>query len=450
MRIGLAKRDITPRVGVELAGFGPFILRRSTAVREPLYARALALQAGGRTLMLISCDLIGVHREVTRRVRAQLASEGGLDPDAVMLHCTHTHSGPNTAGYIGWGAPDEPYLETLPRRIAAAGLAALAELRPATLHHAEVPCPGIGYNREYDREPEASAPPLPAALTEDWRPRRPELTDTACHVLRVDVEGRCAGFVSAFGCHPVVCCAATRQIHGDYCGVATNLVERDHAGAVGLFLLGANGDVNTCVVHQPEEASLKALDIIAERYARAVRAGLREARPVAVESLAAARLEAPFRRKAWGVEHLRALLAEQEALLNDSARRDDDRELRMATVRAIALRRLIAEAEGGRSLTPPVEMQGFRIGPILLLASPFETFQAIKNDVLARSGAAITLVLSTTNDVQGYAPDRTAAARGGYAADLVPLIVGTLPLVAPHEDLVAAHLAVGERLGNCC
>lgn len=442
MKIGLAKSDITPRVGVELSGFGPFVLRRSVGVREPLYARAMALQHGGRTLTLISCDLIGVRESVTRRVRELLAAQAGLAPDAVMLHCTHTHSGPNAAGYNGWGAPDEPYVETLPRRIAAAALDALANLREATLSHAEVPCPGIGFNREYD----GPTPALQEVLREEWRPGKPELTDTTCHVLRVDSGGALLGFFSYFGCHPVVCCSATRWIHGDYCGVATNLIEKEHPGAVGLFLLGANGDVNSCVVHKPEEESLAALDVIAARYARALRAGLQAARPIDADSLAAARLHIPFSRKPWTLEHIRGLLAAQQALLDDPARRDDDKDLRMAAVRAMALRRFISELDAGRSLNRPVEMQGFRIGPLLLLASPFETFQAIKNDVRAAAGAPVTLVMSTTNDVQGYAPDRTTAARGGYAADLVPLIVNALPLAAPHDDLLNAHLAVAKEL----
>lgn len=442
MRIGLAKSDVTPRVGVELAGFGPFILRRSNTVREPLYARAMAVEQGGRTLMLISCDLIGVAAEVTRGVREILAARAGLDPDSVMLHCTHTHSGPNCAGYAGWGALDEPYLETLPRHIAAAALAALGNLQEATLSHAEVPCEGIGLNRERDRD----APPLADVLREEWRPAKPEFTDTTCHVVRADAGGRCIGFLSYFGCHPVVCCAATHAIHGDYCGVATNLIEKDHPGSTGLFLLGANGDVNSCVVHKPEAESLAALDVIAARYARAVRTGLAATRPVEVDAVAAARLQVPFSYKPWTTAHMRALLADQERIIDDSARTDADRELRMATVRAVSLRRMIADAEAGRTLTKPIEMQGFRIGPILLLASPFETFQEIKNDVRARAGAPVTLVMSTTNDSRGYAPDRATAARGGYAADLVPLILGDLPLAAPHDDLVNAHLAVAKKL----
>lgn len=442
MRIGFGRSDITPRVGVELAGFGPFITRHSVGVRDKLWARAMAVEQGGRRLLLISCDLVGVERWITDCVRSMLAERAGIEPEAVMLHCTHTHSGPNTGGYVGWGAPDEPYLHMLPRRIAAAGEAALGTLQEAELRHAEVLCDGIGLNREYDRD----APPLEDVLRDNWRPSKPELTDTTCHVLRVDAGGKMIGFLSSFGCHPVVCCAKTRYTHGDYPGVATNRIETEHDGATGLFLQGANGDVNSCCVHKPEAESLHALDVIAGRYASAVQRGLETAAPVQVDSIAAAQRMVTFTRKPYTLELLREHLAKQEAVLKDPARTGADKEARMAMVNAIGLRRMIETLETGGDLNVPVELQGFRIGPLLLLASPFETFQAIKNEVKAATGAAMTLVLSVTNDSTGYAPDRTAAARGGYAADTVPWIKASWPFASIHDELVREHLATAKAL----
>jgi len=47
----------------------------------------------------------------------------------------------------------------------------------------------------------------------------------------------------------------------------------------------------------------------------------------------------------------------------------------------------------------------------------------------------------------GYAPDKTVAARGGYAADLVPMIVGRLPYRDIHAELAQALLEVDRALG---
>jgi len=440
MRIGFAKSGITPRIGVELAGFGPFLLRRSVGIRDPLWARAMAVEQGGDRLVVVACDLIGVSPDVTAAVRERVGEASGIPAEAVMVHCTHTHSGPATRCLAGWGVADAPYMELLPDRIAAACIDAVANLEDATLAHAEVPCEGIGLNREYDKD----APPLDDVLRDDWRPAKPELTDRTCHVLKAQSAGRCIGFVSYFGCHPVVCCAECRYIHGDYCGVATNQLERE-LGAVGLFLQGAQGDVNSCVVHKPETEALQALDVIAGRFARSVRHGLAAAEPVEVTSIAAAAKQVAFRRKQWDRAKLAAMIAEQEAIIHGGDG-ETDIEVRMATVRALALRGLIAALDAGESLAPPIELHGLRIGPVALLGAPLEVFQAIKNDVVRRAASPIPLVMGLTGGNLGYAPDKTAATRGGYAADVVPMICGALPFASIHEEIVPALVELDAAL----
>jgi hypothetical protein len=77
---GFAKVDITPRVGVPLCGFGPFLNRRSIAVRDRLWARALA-----------------VEHDDTLRSRELVREATGLDPAHLLVACTHTHSGPDSS-----------------------------------------------------------------------------------------------------------------------------------------------------------------------------------------------------------------------------------------------------------------------------------------------------------------------------------------------------------------
>ena len=442
MEVGFAKNDITPRAGVELCGFGPYRCRHSIGIRDRLWARAMVAEHKGTRAALISCDLVGMSLELVNRTRRLVAELTRVPEDALLLHCTHTHSGPNTGGYIGWGEPDQPYLETLPQRIALAARNATENMAEATLSHAEVPCEGIGLNREYDRD----APPIEEVLERDWQPARPELTDTRCHVIEARSQGKRTGFLSYFGCHPVVCCADTRYIHGDYCGVATNMLERESPGAVGLFLQGAQGDVNSCVVHKPEPESLLALDVIASRYANSVRRGLEEAKPVEIDAIRYGRRQAAFSRKPWDLAELRRRLAESERKLGTPEATDryaaEGWDVRMETVYAIALRRLVTQAEQGEDLSPPIESQGLRMGPLAFLGTPFEVFQAIKNDVCTQAVSPIPLVMGLTNGSVGYAVDRVAAERGGYAADMVPLITGSVPFAKVHDELVRELLAL--------
>lgn len=449
MDLGFAKRDITPRVGVELCGFGPFLTRHSTDVHEPLWARAMAVRIGDRRAVLIACDLIGVARTTTERVRQLLGETHGLPPEAVMLCCSHTHSGPAPGVYIGWGEADPPYLATLPHRLAAAAAQALERLRPATLHHAEVPCEGIAINREYDH----FWAPYEEAMQPDWRPEKPELTDTTCHVMSArDASGALIGFMAYYGCHPVVCCNQSRVIHGDYPGVALNAIERDHSGAIGLFLQGAQGDVNTAIGGQDQQKSLAALDELAGRFARAVRHGIDEGGPLTISEMALCRREVVFSRKPWSIAEMRQRLKDCEQVIEtpnaDGEWSDADHARRIQQVYAIALRGLLARAARDESLSPATEVQGIRIGPLALLGSPFETFRAIKTDVLSAATAPITLVMSFVNDSTGYAVDRTCAARGGYAADMVPLICGELPFADIHGELVRELLALEKEINE--
>jgi hypothetical protein len=55
-------------------------------------------------------------------------------------------------------------------------------------------------------------------------------------------------------------------------------------------------------------------------------------------------------------------------------------------------------------------------------------------------------IMGPTNDCLGYAPDRTAAARGGYAADTVPLVLGMMPYAAIHDELVRELVALEGEL----
>ncbi|HBC89341.1 MAG TPA: hypothetical protein DCZ94_20570 [Lentisphaeria bacterium] len=441
MKFGFAKRDITPRVGVELSGFGPYLHRQSIAVRDRLSARAMALNDGKKTVVLLSLDLLLVSREVTEKAR-KLVKEKYSGTCDVIVHCTHTHSGPAILGIEGWGEVDVPYCELLPNRLAETCLEAIQNMKEASVSHAEVPCVGIGLNREYDKD----APPIKDVIRDDWRPAKPEFTETTCHVLKFEVDGKMIAFLSHFGCHPVVCCQQTRYIHGDYCGVATNILETENPGTTGLFLQGALGDVNSCCVHKPEKESLEALDIIAARYVKAVQEGLRQAKSISIDKISFAKSLVKFTRKTLDAGHFRKLLTEKEALFAQEDASDEDRNLRMAGVYVTNLRKLVSRLEKDGFKDDSAELNALQIGPIAIFATPFEVFQAIKNDVKKQSKFKTSWVLSVTNDYKSYAPDGTTAKRGGYAADQVPMMIGEPPYADIHGELVRALIELEKKL----
>ncbi len=446
MQAGFAQVDITPRVGVELSGFGPYLHRCARDVRDRLYARAMAAGAGRRRWVLVAADLIGVDEQTAAEARSILGERTRLPPECVMFHATHTHSGPATIrGLIGWGEPDEPYMARLPFLLARAGEQALANLRDVEFRCARVPVEGISYNRELE-----ARPAYDAALGEDWRPAAPEHTDTTAWVVTAQAGGKVVGLLTCFSCHPVVCCEQTHSIHGDYCGVAMNALAAERAPAVCLFCQGAHGDLNTCVCHQPPEESLRALDVIAGRFARCVRAGIRRGEPLREEAVSAAMHEFTVRRRPVPAGKLREEIARQVKVILDDPNADAGRDARMATVFLKAARKVLARVEAGRSLDETTCVQALRLGELLILGLPFELFRGIKESILRAIGRAPTLVLSNVNDCLGYAVAREMYARADlahYAREVVPWMRGSAPFREELEDdLVAACLKLTEAV----
>ena len=60
-----------------------------------LWAKALAVRdPGGRTVLLVTLDVVGIDRETSNRIRDALQSRHGLGRDRIVLACSHTHCGP--------------------------------------------------------------------------------------------------------------------------------------------------------------------------------------------------------------------------------------------------------------------------------------------------------------------------------------------------------------------
>ncbi len=446
MKAGFAKSDITPRVGVELAGFGPFLNRHSTAVRDYLEARAAAFRVNGKTFVLITCDLIGLGADRVRLIRSIIREKHPeLAESAIMVCCSHTHSGPSTLDLNGWGEMDFPYMEILPWKIAQAGLDALERFEDVELSLAVVPCEGIGLNRVYDKD----APALDEVLKDGWRPAKPELTDTRATVLKFTrKDGTLAGFLANFGCHPVCCCQLTHHIHGDFPAIAIHELMREFPGSTGLFLQGALGDVNSCCVHKPENESLLALEVVAGRFARAVREGLRRAEKADVKDMRIlSRMIRISTLPVFTREKLDSIIAEQEKILHVPTASDGSRNVGMATVKLRGARQMKKMLERHQDFIE-AEVHGLALGPFRILGAPFEIMQAIKNDVVAASRAPFPVVAGLCDGEFGYAPDRTVASlENRYENVTVPLMNGILPFAKIHDELSRALIQLDRDLG---
>ena len=93
MMIGWSEISITPDKKVALAG--QFAERISQYIEKPLTATAMAVEADGEQMVLVSVDLVGVAANLVDKVREQLdGNTVGLDPMKVVMAAIHTHTAP--------------------------------------------------------------------------------------------------------------------------------------------------------------------------------------------------------------------------------------------------------------------------------------------------------------------------------------------------------------------
>jgi len=212
---GFSTVDITPdNMGFPLYGYGGR-KENSQGVHDPLLAKTMVLRAGEAAWSLTELDLVGINADTVNAIRQIVAQNTGLKPQAVMVACIHTHSGPSVGDPDNWNRP-------VAEIIAAGIIAAWGSLQPAKIGVSAGFLYGYHVNRRWMERP----------------------VDPSVNVVRFDdLAGNPIGVAANFGLHPVVMGYDNYQISADYVGVARRLVEKE-LGCPCLFANGAAGDVN--------------------------------------------------------------------------------------------------------------------------------------------------------------------------------------------------------------
>jgi hypothetical protein len=218
VRAGASVVDITPGAGLVMGGYGA---RQgvSAGTRDALCARTLVLSDGAAIAVLSYCDLVGVGPDVLEEARRLIQSEGGIQPEAVAIGATHTHSGPGTLRI----KDDAGYPHHVARKIAGSVLEAVAALEPVTLKLATAEVTQISQNR---RDPDG-----------------PILTEAT--VLLAERGGGAPPVATLvnYACHATVLEYDNMLYSPDFPGAAARLIERN-LGGVAMYMQGCAGDIN--------------------------------------------------------------------------------------------------------------------------------------------------------------------------------------------------------------
>ncbi len=225
LRAGAAVADITPPVGGLMDGYGGRF-EGSKGVHDALMARVVVLERGGTRIAIVSCDLLGMHRDITARIRERAVAQG-IAPEGVVVAATHDHAGPHGLRGGMFSNLNEDLAAALVEKVSGAITEAVAGLRPATLSVRKVYLDTVSMNR---RDP-------------DWP------IDPILRLALLEGEDGPITSILNFACHATVLSGKNMMLSGEFPGAASRLL-LEQTGAPCVYLNGACGNVNPVWVRQ--------------------------------------------------------------------------------------------------------------------------------------------------------------------------------------------------------
>ena len=387
LRAGVAKVDITPKTHEPLWGFEDRT-DPATGTLDPLYARILVLEAGGKRLAIVVLDLGRSFGEPSLdRLKEMVSKSSGIS--YLMLNATHTHGAPVIKDEYDGVLPEweQRALDGI-----AAGIKSAADHLQDARIGSGTGSVFIGHNRLRVNDDG----------TVSWFERNPTMVPTSpvdptVTVLRVDDRnGVPLAILTNYACHPVVIGSDNSQYSADYPGVTNRFVEKAFGGNVqSFFVQGADGDINPYYAVTPmKENAIKLRDWTGEQLGQEV---VRVAKGIQTVNDPSASID--FREETlhlklrWAPEQFRAAL--------------------LKTFGAKSLEQM------GSPIRPIIDARVTSVlidKQIAIIAVPGEPFVDLQESWRARCPVATALFFGYTNGYHGYFPTISAASRGGYGA----------------------------------
>lgn len=422
LEAAFARREVTPKSPMQLVGY-PHVERISTGVHDPLLASAVVLRQGASTVAVVSFDLIFVSPEWTQECRAAISRETGIPEDHILLHATHTHSGPVTLDFLSFKAdlvvppPDEEFLQYVREQAVAAVLEAMQNLQPCEATWTTADVKGLAGGNRIDahgaEDPEAGL--LIVRRREGHAP---------------------VAVLSVYSMHPTVLHEDSTLYSGDFIAYARQEIEKAFPGAGVVYLNGTAGN------QSPRRVVRAQTFAEAERLGNALGGRMVEALREAEGFTSDFPVE--VRQEMISLEGKKfPSLAEAQAQV-DKANQTFERlkaenaghaAVRTAECTVFGAEKLLlwsraeanGEAEEVRQKYSKGEVQVFRLGSSALAAWPGEFF--VEFGLEAKKRAKIPLFVSSycNGELHGYIVTEEAVKSGGYEAQnsLFPPSVGT-------------------------
>ena len=399
MRAGFGKWELTPPMGVELAGYGYYLGRCALSVRDPLYARAVMLEEADKRILVISCDLLGLSKAVCAEVFRH-AEKYGVPQSQVIIVSIHTHTGPCIKYHEGCGYVDDAYVATVGGLICRAVDEAAADL-----------CEVTGVTQAFH------------AFEGDHIYNRTVADGPVDRFVRgftLNRSGKAPVCMINAACHGVFRGRKT-AVSADFAGEVNRIMEEK--GYASIYLNGLCGDIDPW--KPTDERLCEFAQIVTDAFTAA-------AQPVPM-TLEAGQLPFTLRLTNVTEEEIRGAAAHAVEIAGGA-------EQPAARVALTWEKEMLAKLADLRD-TEDITCKYLLLGGVPVVAFPFEGFTMIGQEVRKILGREDGLMLGCGEELLGYLPTRDDIAREAYAALESTFLYKRLPVVPGEAE------RLGEEMG---
>ncbi len=393
--LGVATEKITPEIGGQLYGYTPDVF--SIGLSDDLTVTAFYFEQGDVKAVMLSATVCLINTELSDEVRAKIEAECGVCAKNILFSATHTHSGPNVSGQIGWGDIDRKYCDSI---FVPAILRAVkaAKENPVAVDMAVTYGESlVGINRR-----QLTVKNTIGLGQSPWGPFNPIMTVIS---FRNVETGKLVANMVHYGAH-ATCAGKDPWISRDWPGVMVDTLAEE-SGAVTAFFNGPEGDVG------PRLSNGKTTG---DGYKAAHAHGAYAAQ----DAVRIFRQKKAFHAADLSVSCTTVNLPLSKRIDLDFAKSElekvKDKTVNQEGLYADYLRQTIASYEKGEvdEATRPVEQTVIKIGDVAFVAFPFELFSEIGMRVARDSKIPFVLSLACTNGSKGYFVTEDQICRGGY------------------------------------
>ena len=452
-QIGIARRDITPPVGIYSRNWGAATHETAIAIHRPLTLSALTIasSADDGPLVLVDADL-GWWRslKVFQQFQQRLLEDLSLDSSRLILALSHTHAGaPLMQADLSLPGNEllEPWMERVYQATVSTISSALANTEEGVLDWHSGRC-GLAADRDLP-DPDLAADRIICGFNPDV-----DADDTLLVGRVTDASGNMRATLVNYACHPTTLAWENTSISPDYIGAMRETIEKA-IGGTAFFLQGMSGEL------APKYQYVGDVEV-ADRHGRqlgfAALAVLNDMEPAGTELCFDGVVESGAPLAVWKHQprtmssELQAVEAPTELKLKDWPSAAELEEQRLAcTDRALEerLRRMrdIRRSMGDGS-TFPLAVHAWRIGDTVLVGTAGEAYSQLQQDMRRLFPDVTVVCMNLVNGWAGYLPPADLYDMDVYPVWQTPFDRGCLERVTETMTNVIEGIHGSERQGH--